>query len=189
MRAKDPAPGPESDTSDILIRDVADGDLPAIREIYAHHVLEGLASFEETPPDVAEMTRRRDALKDAGYPYRVAEVGGEIKGYAYAGPFRPRPAYRHSVENSVYVDIGTHRLGIGAKLLDDLIERCTELGFRQMVAIIGDSDNQASISLHARAGFEKIGVQPSIGFKFGRWVDSVIMQRPLGDGDESLPPS
>lgn len=150
-------------------------------------MLEGLASFEETPPDVAEIMRRRDALRDAGYSYRVAEAGGVVKGYAYAGPYRTRPAYRHTVENSVYVDTGAMRLGIGHKLLQDLIGRCTELGYRQMIAIIGDSDNQASIRLHARLGFEKTGVQPSVGFKFGRWVDSVIMQRPLGEGDESPP--
>ncbi len=172
---------------EILIRDVTDADIPAIQEIYAHHVLEGLASFEETPPDAAEMTRRRDALIKAGYPYRVAEVAGEVRGYAYAGPHRPRPAYRHTVENSVYVDTGTLRLGIGGKLLEDLIEQCTGRGYRQMVAIIGDSDNQASIGLHVRLGFEKVGVQPSVGFKFGRWVDSVTMQRALGEGDGTLP--
>ncbi len=189
MSPEDPASGPDSETPEILIRDVADADLPAIQEIYAHHVLEGLASFDETPPDVAEITRRRDALKDAGHPYRVAEVGGVVKGYAYAGPYRPRPAYLHTVENSVYVDTGVLRLGIGHMLLEDLIGRCTELGYRQMIAIIGDSDNQASIGLHARLGFEKIGVLPSVGFKFGRWVDQVNMQRPLGKGDQSLPDS
>jgi len=172
---------------EILIRDATDADMAAIQEIYAHHVLEGLASFEETPPSEAEMTRRRDTVVAAGYPYRVAEVGGEIMGYAYAGPFRPRPAYRHTVENSVYVTLAKHRRGIGRKLLEDLIERCTELGYRQMVAIIGDSANHASIGLHASLGFETIGVQPSVGFKFGRWVDSVTMQRPLGEGDTTLP--
>ncbi len=186
MSAEDPA---TNETPEILIRDVADTDIPAIQEIYAHHVLEGLASFEETPPDRDEITRRRDALRDAGYPYRVAEVGGVVKGYAYAGPYRSRPAYRHTVENSVYVEPGAMRRGIGHRLLEDLIGRCTELGYRQMIAIIGDSGNQASIGLHARLGFEKTGVQPSVGFKFGRWVDSVIMQRPLGEGDRALPAS
>ncbi len=189
MSVDDPASGSDNETPEILIRDVADADIPAIQEIYARHVLEGLASFEETPPDAAETTRRRDALKDAGYPYRVAEVVGVVKGYAYAGPYRARPAYCHTVENSVYVDTGAQRLGIGHKLLEDLIGRCTELGYRQMIAIIGDSDNQASIGLHARLGFEKTGVQPSVGFKFGRWVDSLIMQRPLGEGDDTLPAS
>ena len=180
---------PANDSDEILIRDAVDGDMAAIREIYAHHVLEGLASFEETPPVEAELTRRRDAVRAAGYPYRVAEVGGVIKGYAYAGPFRPRPAYRHTVENSVYVSLETHRQGVGRRLLEDLIQRCTELGYRQMVAIIGDSANEASIGLHSRLGFETIGVQPSVGFKFGRWVDSVTMQLPLGEGDTTLPNS
>jgi len=152
-------------------------------------VLEGLASFEETPPDLAELTRRRDALLDAGYPYIIAEAEGRVLGYAYAAAYRPRPAYRHTVENSVYVDRATHRRGIGTRLLERLIERCTELGFRQMIAIIGDSDNAPSIGMHARCGFKKTGVQASVGFKFGRWVDQVIMQRPLGGGDESLPDS
>jgi phosphinothricin acetyltransferase len=180
---------PANDSDEILIRDAVDGDMAAIREIYAHHVLEGLASFEETPPVEAELTRRRDAVRAAGYPYRVAEVGGVIKGYAYAGPFRPRPAYRHTVENSVYVSLETHRRGVGQRLLEDLIQRCTELGYRQMVAIIGDSANEASIGLHSRLGFVTIGVQPSVGFKFGRWVDSVTMQLPLGEGDTTLPDS
>ena len=171
----------------IVIRDVADGDMEAVREIYSHHVLEGLASFEDVPPDVAEMTRRRDALLEEGYPYRVAVRDGRVKGFAYASSYRPRPAYRHTVENSVYVDGDTHRQGIGRKLLVDLIEKCTAMGYRRMVAIIGDSANQSSIGLHAEQGFEVAGTLPSVGFKFGRWVDSVIMQRPLGDGDETLP--
>ncbi|HJO75864.1 MAG TPA: N-acetyltransferase family protein [Rhodospirillales bacterium] len=183
----------DAETVEILIREVADGDMEAIQDIYAHHVLEGLASFEETPPDVAELTRRRDAILDAGYPYLVAEAtgenGGKVQGYAYVSAYRPRPAYLHTVENSVYVATGTQRQGIGGRLLEGLIERCTEQGFRQMIAIIGDSDNHPSIGLHARLGFEMIGVLPSVGFKFGRWVDQVIMQRPLGEGSESLPDS
>ena len=177
----------DNNAPEVLIRDVTDADMAAIQEIYAHHVLEGLASFEETPPSVGELTRRRDALLAGGYPYRVAEAGGVVKGYAYAGPYRPRPAYLHTVENSVYVSLDTHRQGIGRSLLEDLIEKCTGLGYRQMVAIIGDSGNQPSIGLHAKLGFEKIGVQPSVGFKFGRWVDSVTMQRALGKGDTVLP--
>ncbi len=172
---------------DIVIRDVADEDMEAVREIYSHHVLEGLASFEEITPDVAEMTRRRDALLEQGYPYRVAVQDGRVKGFAYASSYRPRPAYRHTVENSVYVDVNTHRQGIGRKLLEDLIEKCTAMGYRQMVAVIGDSDNNPSIGLHAEQGFEVAGTLPSVGFKFGRWVDTVIMQRSLGDGDETLP--
>ena len=176
------------DADNILIRDVADSDMAAIQDIYAHHVLEGLASFEEEPPDEAEMTHRRDALVADGYPYRVAVLDGRVKGYSYVSRFRPRPAYRHTVENSVYVDVGTQRQGIGRSLLEDLIERCTELGYRQMIAVIGDSGNEASISLHADMGFEKAGLLSSTGFKFGRWVDTVIMQRPLDDGDGTLPP-
>lgn len=181
--ARTPAP----EAADILIRDVADADMAAIRDIYADHVLEGLASFEMVPPNVAEMTRRRDALLEAGYPYRVAEVRGAVRGYAYASTYRPRPAYRYTVENSVYVARDAHRQGIGRQLLQDLIERCTRLGFRQMIAVIGDSANTPSIGLHRELGFAEIGTLPSVGFKFGRWVDSVIMQRALGDGDGTLP--
>ncbi len=179
----------DAETVEILIREAADGDMETIQEIYAHHVLEGLASFEETPPDVAEMTRRRDAILDAGYPYLVAEAASTLGGFAHASAYRSRPAYRHTVENSVYVATVTQRQGVGRRLLEDLIERCTDLGFRQMIAIIGDSGNQSSIGLHARLGFEMTAVQPSVGFKFGRWVDQVIMQRPLGDGDKTLPNS
>jgi phosphinothricin acetyltransferase len=181
--------GGESETGKggLLIRDVTDGDMAAIQDIYAHHVLEGLASFEETSPDVAEMTRRRDVILEQGYPYRVCEVEGVVKGYSYASSYNPRSAYRHTVENSVYVDVNALRLGIGRRLLENLIERCTEMGFRQMVAVIGDSANDSSIGLHAALGFKKVGVLASVGFKFGRWVDSVIMQRPLGEGDGTLP--
>lgn len=171
----------------ILIRDIEDADMTAIQEIYAHHVLEGLASWEETPPDAAEIMRRRDDILSHGYPYRVAVVENTVKGYAYAGPYRPRSAYLYAVENSVYVDVNAHRQGIGRLLLQDLIECCTDKGFRQMIAIIGDSANDASIALHAKLGFGKIGTLPSVGFKFERWLDQVIMQRPLGDGDSSHP--
>jgi len=174
-------------SGDIEIRDVADGDLEAIREIYSHHVLEGLASFENVPPDLAEMTRRRDAVVAEGYPYRVAVQDGKVKGYAYASSYRSRPGYRYTVENSVYVDVETHRQGIGRLLLEDLIELCTAKGYRLMIAVIGDSDNNSSIGLHENLGFEKSGTIKSVGFKFGRWVDSVIMQLPLGKGDKTLP--
>jgi phosphinothricin acetyltransferase len=174
---------------DILIRDVADADLAAIQDIYAHHVLEGLASFEETPPDVAEITRRRDAALAEDYPYRVAEIDSVVKGFAYASSYRTRPAYKYTVENSVYVDVGAQRQGIGRMLLEDLIERCTERGYRQMVAIIGDSANDSSIGLHAELGFEKTGTLESVGFKSGDWVDSVIMQLKLGSGGDTPPDS
>lgn len=173
--------------SDITIRPVQDGDLPAIRAIYAHAVETGLASFELDPPDLAEMTRRRDAILAGGYPYRVAEREGRVLGYAYAGPYRTRPAYRHTVENSVYVAEEARGLGVGRRLLAALVADCAARGFRQMIAVIGDSGNAASIALHRAAGFAMIGTLPAVGHKFGRWVDSVLMQRPLGPG-ETTPP-
>ena len=174
-------------TDNILIRDVAPADTAEIQAIYAHHVLHGLASWEETPPDLAEMTARKDAIVTDGYPYIVAEIGGRVAGYAYASKYRPRPAYHHTVENSVYVANDTHRRGIGGALLDALIERCTEQGFRRMVAIIGDSGNAPSIKLHERMGFEPVGTIPACGFKHGQWLDQVIMQRALGPGATTLP--
>ena len=164
------------------------GDIPAITRIYAHAVRHGTASFELDPPDEAEMLRRQRALVDGGYPYIVAENDGSILGYAYAGPFRPRPAYRHSVENSVYVAPQAQRRGVGRVLLDALIVRCTDAGFRQMIAVIGDSTLQAaSIGLHAAAGFRMVGTLDAVGFKHGRWLDSVYMQRPLGAGADTPP--
>lgn len=171
----------------IVIRDAGLDDMAALQAIYAPHVNDGLASFEETPPDVDEMTRRFQSLKEDGYPYRVAEVEGVIRGYAYAGKYRPRAAYRTTVENSIYVDVTAYRMGIGRRLLEDLIEQCEALGYRRMVAVIGDSDNHGSINLHARCGFEDVGVIPSIAFKHGRWLDQVLMQRSLGEGDETDP--
>jgi len=172
---------------DLLIRDVADGDMPAIQEIYAHHVLHGLASWEETPPDVAEMTRRRDAIIKDGFPYHVAVLDGTVVGYTYASKYRPRPAYRNTVENSVYVAEEARGGGGGAKLLDDLIAECTARGFRRMVAIIGDSANAPSIRLHEKAGFEMVGIIPACGYKADQWLDQVIMQRALGPGDTTPP--
>ncbi len=170
-----------------VIRDAIPDDMAAVQAIYAHHVLHGIASFEETPPDVAEITRRMRALTEHGFPYRVAELDGTVCGYAYAGPYRPRPAYRYCVENSIYMDPAFAGRGIGGALLADLIELCTEKGFRQMVAVIGDSGNAASIGLHAAHGFETTGVQRSLGFKHGRWIDQVLMQRALGPGDSTPP--
>lgn len=171
----------------VTIRDSRDADLPAIHRIYAHHVLNGLASFEEIPPDVEELARRRGGILSSGLPYLVAETGGRLIGYAYAGLFRSRSAYRYSVEDSIYVAPDAQRQGAGRLLLDELVTRCTRLGYRQMVAVIGDSANHGSIGLHKAAGFVEVGRQPSIGFKFGRWVDSVMMQRALGPGDTTLP--
>lgn len=171
----------------ILVRDAAEADMAEVQAIYTDHVLHGSASFEETPPEVAEMLRRRAAIVEVGLPYRVAEVDGALRGFAYAGPYRHRPAYRHSVENSVYVAPETVGQGVGRALLEDLIERCAGLGYRQMIAVIGDSANAPSIALHAALGFRRVGVLRSVGLKFGRWVDSVLMQRPLGAGDDTLP--
>ena len=178
----------------VRVRDARRGDLAGIREIYAHHVLHGLASFEETPPDLGEVTRRFEATLARGLPYLAAEVqvagpGAEpaLQGYAYAGPYRARPAYRYSVENSLYVAPGIEGRGIGRALLEELIRRCTALGFRQMIAVIGDSGHLPSIKFHESLGFTRAGCLRSVGFKFGRWVDSVILQRSLGPGDASLP--
>jgi phosphinothricin acetyltransferase len=175
-------------TSETLIRPSRDGDIAAVRDIYAHAVAHGTASFELTPPDVAEMAARRQKVLDAGGPYLVAERDGVVIGYTYAGPYRPRPAYRFTVENSIYVAPNRAGQGIGRRLLDALVEASTALGYRQMIAVIGDSANAASITLHARAGFRMIGTFEAVGFKFGRWIDSVYMQRALGDGASTTPP-
>ena len=171
----------------MLIRDSRPDDLVHIQAIYAHHVLHGLATFEETPPDVTELGRRRDEVLARGMPYLVAELDGEPAGYAYAGPFRPRSAYRFTVEDSIYLAPDRVGQGIGRGLLTALIDRCTASGCRQMVAVIGDSGNAASIGLHRSHGFVMSGVLKATGFKFGRWVDTVLMQRALGDGETNLP--
>ncbi len=183
---------PPNEGGPVAVRDARRGDLPRIRDIYAHHVLHGLASFEETPPGLAEMTRRFEAIRQRGLPYLVAEAAAPgaapaVRGYAYAGPYRARPAYRYTVENSLYVAPGCERGGIGRALLEELIRRCTGLGLRQMIAVIGDSGHLPSIRFHEALGFRQVGQLDSVGFKFGGWVDSVIMQRPLGEGDETLP--
>ena len=171
----------------LLIRQAHQDDVPAITAIYGHHVRHGLASFEEQPPDTAEMHRRMADLQTNGFPYLVAELAGKVVGYSYAGPYRTRPGYRYSAECSVYLDEAAQGHGIGKALLASIVERCTEAGYRQMVAVIGDSENVASIGLHASLGFEMTGKLHAIGFKHGRWVDSVLMQRPLGEGAETLP--
>ena len=170
------------------IRDAADGDLAAIADIYAHHVRHGLGSFEEEPPPESEIARRRADVLARGLPYIVAAgIGGTILGYAYGAPYRARSAYRFSVEDSIYVASGQARRGVGRGLLAALIARCSEAGYRQMVAVIGDSGNAASIALHERLGFRRVGLLPAIGFKHGRWVDSVLMQRDLGEGAATPP--
>jgi L-amino acid N-acyltransferase YncA len=172
-----------------ILRPAVESDLGAIHAIYTHHVKTGLASFEEVPPDLVEMTRRWQAIRQAGLPYIVAEstsVAG-IAGYAYAGPYRPRSAYRFTVEDSIYLAPEALGRGIGRALLTRLIEESTTLGMRQMIAVIGDSANLASVGLHRALGFEMTGTFRAIGFKFGRWVDSVLMQRALGEGASSTP--
>jgi phosphinothricin acetyltransferase len=165
-----------------LIRDAAAEDLGAIARIYAHHVSHGLATFEEVPPTIGELRSRRTAILDAGLPYLCAELHGEVAGYAYAAPYRPRPAYRYTIEDSVYVEAGLRGLGLGRALLAALIARCEAGPWRQMLAVIGDSANGASIALHRRLGFSHVGSFASVGFKLGRWVDTVLMQRALGAG-------
>lgn len=169
------------------LRDACADDLPSIQAIYAHHVLHGTASFELEPPSLEEMHKRWQTITGAGLPYRVATEGGRVVGYAYATPYRPRPGYRFSVEDSIYVHHNAAGQGIGRALLAELIADCTAQGYRQMLASIGDSGNAASCGLHAAQGFERAGVFRSVGFKFGRWLDVVLMQRTLGDGDRSAP--
>ena len=171
----------------LVIRAGTAADIPAITAIYDHAVRHGTASFELEPPDAAEMARRRQTLVDGGFPYLVAEADATVAGYAYAGPYRPRPAYRWSVEDSVYVAPHMHRRGIGAALLDRLIAATEQRGYRQMVAVIGDSAQTASIALHRAAGFRPIGTVETVGFKFGRWLDTVLMQRALGPGAGAPP--
>ena len=172
---------------DLTIRPAALGDLPAITAIYAHAVSTGTATFELDPPDASEMTRRYRVLVDSNSPYLVATLGGDVAGYAYAGSYRPRPAYRFTVEDSIYLAPQNQQRGIGTKLLRELIAQSEARGYRQMIAVIGDSANTGSIALHARAGFEMVGTHPNVGFKFGRWLDSVLMQRGLGEGASNLP--
>jgi len=173
--------------SALEIRPTREPDLPAITAIYEHAVLYGTATFELVPPDIAEMRQRYSALMDGGFPYLVALLDGQVAGYAYAGAYRPRPAYRFTVENSIYLDPAVQRRGIGLQLLQRLILKCEARGFRQMIAVIGDSANAASIGIHARVGFRLIGTHPNVGLKFGRWLDTVMMQRDLGESAGSMP--
>ncbi len=174
--------------SAVEIRPASEADLPAITAIYEYAVLHGTATFELIPPDLAEMRRRFDALVTGGFPYLVAVLEGRVVGYAYAGAYRPRPAYRFTVENSIYLDPSIHRQGIGLKLMQRLIEESEGRGYRQMIAVIGDSANAGSIGVHTRCGFQMIGTHPNVGLKFGRWLDTVMMQLPLGEGATTVPP-
>jgi phosphinothricin acetyltransferase len=167
----------------VIVRACEPADIVAITAIYRDAVLTGRATFEIDPPDAAEMMRRREKLLAANYPYLVAEERGSVVGYAYAGVYRERPAYRSTVENSVYVDPASQGRGIGRTLMSALVEAAGERGFRQMVAVIGDSANLASIRLHEAAGFIHVGILRAVGWKHGVWLDTVYMQRPLGPGD------
>ena len=185
------SPSSEASTSELrralVIRIANDADMGAVRGIYAHYVLRSLATFEETPPTLDEMLLRRRASVDLGLPYLVAETGEEILGFAYAAAYRSRPAYRFTVEDSVYVADGLRGRGIGSALLGELVARCEAGPWRQMLAVVGDSGNSGSIALHRRFGFELAGTLRSVGFKHGRWVETLILQRGLGAGDTQPP--
>jgi L-amino acid N-acyltransferase YncA len=173
----------------LTIRPATPADIPAITRIYAHAVTYGTASFELEAPDEAEMTRRMRALLDGGFPYLAAEADGALVGYAYAGHYRTRPAYRFTVEDSVYIDPAAQRRGVGRALLERLIAESEHRGFRLMVAVIGDSAQTASIELHRALGFQPVGTFENIGYKFDRWLGSVLMQRALGEGATTKPTS
>ncbi|TKC92442.1 N-acetyltransferase [Trinickia terrae] len=170
-----------------VIRDATGADVPVIQSIYAHHVLTGVASFEETPPSVDDMRARRASVLQHGLPYLVAELDGRVAGYAYATPYRPRAAYRHTIEDSVYIDETCRGRGVGRALLAALIGRCEAGPWRQMIAVVADGGRGGSMSLHASLGFEPIGTLKAVGFKHGRWLDTALMQRTLGAGSDALP--
>lgn len=181
---------PDTPFTAIVIRAAVVADMAAVAAIYADEVIGGTATFEIEPPDEGEMWRRHGVVTAAGHPWIVAETGGRIAGYAYASAFRARPAFRYTVENSVYVASTARGAGIGRRLLARLVEACAALGFRQMVAVIGDSPRQAaSIRLHSALGFEMAGRLPDVGWKQGQWLDTVLMQRPLGPAGASPPTS
>src|SRR6185312_7123985 len=168
---------------EVFIRACTESDMPAVSEIYHHHVLHSPATFEIAPPGYEEMMERYRAIKKDGFVYLVAEVEGEIAGYAYVSTYRARPAYRFTVENSVYIRPGYERRGLGRLLLTALLKECEKKPIRQVIAVIGDSANAASIELHRNLGFAMIGTFRSVGYKFGRWLDSVLMQKEIGEGD------
>ena len=172
-----------------VVRDATESDLAAIHAIYAHHVRHSVASFEETPPDVDELRARRDAVLRHGLPYLVAEYDGRIAGYAYATPYRTRSAYRHTIEDSIYIDDAQRGRGIGRALLAALIAGCETGPWREMIAVIADGGTGGSTSLHRALGFEPAGLLKAVGFKHGRWIDTALLQRPLGDGANTRPAS
>lgn len=173
----------------LAIRPAGPADIPAITAIYAHAVLHGTASWEIDPPGEDEMLRRHEAILAGGYPYLAAKRDGVLVGYAYASAYRPRPAYRSTVENSIYIASAAQGIGVGAALLDALMQACAERGFRQMIAVIGDGTGASvgSRRLHERAGFRLIGVAEKVGFKHGRWLDQMLMQKELGEGSQTPP--
>src|ERR1700751_1387052 len=173
---------------DVVIRPSREGDVPEIAAIYGYHVLHGLASFEEIPPDPDELASRRRDIVGRGLPYLVAERSGRVLGYCYASPYRTRSAYRFTLEDSIYIDQAEVGRGLGRALLAAVLDRCADLGYRQMVAGIGGGGPWPSIRLHAALGFTRIGVLPAVGFKFGSWVDIVLMQRALGPGETTAAP-
>ncbi len=170
-----------------LIRASRDADLPAITAIYGHHVLHGTGTFETEPPSVADMTTRRADVLAKGLPYLVAEVDGKVAGFAYCNWFKPRPAYRFSAEDSVYVAHDVHGKGLGRALLAELAAQAERAGVRKLIAVIGDSNNKGSVGVHRAAGFTDVGVLKSCGWKFGQWLDVVMMEKPLGFGDRTPP--
>jgi phosphinothricin acetyltransferase len=179
---------PNPSTSAIpVVRDATEADLPAIQAIYAQHVLHGVASFEETPPSIDDLRGRHASVLSHSLPYMLAEVDGAIAGYCYATPYRPRAAYRNTIEDSIYMDHAFRGRGIGRVLLQALIERCETGPWRQMVAVIADGGSGGSASLHRSLGFEVVGTLKAVGFKHGRWLDTTLMQRTLGAGDAALP--
>lgn len=184
---EDESPANVMTVQPLIIRPSDLVDIPEIRGIYAKEVEHGTASFETEPPDLEKMTTRWKRVKADGYPFLVAELQGNIAGYAYVSSYRPRPAYRHTVENSVYVAEWARRQGVGRALLEELIQACEDLNLRQMIAVIGDSNHVVSIALHKKLGFRMVGTLDDVGLKFGRWLDSVIMQRTLGEGATSIP--
>lgn len=169
------------------VRPATAADADALAAIYADAVLHGFGTFEEIPPTAEEMQQRRRAVQEKGLPYLVAEDQGQVLGFAYAAPFRPRAAYRYTLEDSVYIAPQAQGRGVGRAVLSAVIEACEALGMRQLVAVIGDSQNAGSIGLHSALGFEQTGVNKSVGFKHGRWVDIVHMQKALNGGDGRLP--
>ncbi len=171
----------------LAIRDAVEADIDPITRIYATHVVHGTSSFEVEPPSVEEMRRRLRAVTDRPLPILVADDAGEVVGYSYASPYRDRPAYRYTLEDSVYVADKQRGRGIGSSLVVELVGRCERVGCRQLIAVIGDSANGASIAAHARAGFVRVGLLTNVGWKHGRWLDVVLMQRSLGDGASTSP--